>query len=298
MKKNFLIGLTVILGICLLYWGIEYLKGVNLFKPANYYYATFDSIDGLNIASPVMVNGYQVGQVRDIEYNYATNKITVELNFDKEFKVPEGSVVNSASELLGGAKLELALGNSRNYMKVGDNIPTRIVSGLMDKVGDDMMPQVAAMLPKLDSILGNINNVLSNPALNRSVSRLDNISVQLDAASRQLTTLMTSLNNSVPGMVGNVNGVASELKSTVGNLSDFSSSLKKLPLSETVNNLNQTINNLKQLTTKFNDKNSSLGLLLNDKQLYDNATQAIASLEALLADIKQNPKKYITIKVF
>jgi phospholipid/cholesterol/gamma-HCH transport system substrate-binding protein len=84
----------------------------------------------------------------------------------------------------------------------------------------------------------------------------------------------------------------------VGNLSDFSSSLKKLPLSETVNNLNQTINNLKQLTTKFNDKNSSLGLLLNDKQLYDNATQTIASLEALLADIKQNPKKYITIKVF
>jgi phospholipid/cholesterol/gamma-HCH transport system substrate-binding protein len=298
MKKNFLIGLTVIAGIALLYWGIEYLKGVNLFKPANYYYAVFDRVDGLNIAAPVTVNGFQVGQVRDIEYNYATNKIQVELNLDKEFKVPEGSIVNSASELLGGGKLELVLGNSKKYLNVGDKIPTQRISGLMDKVGADLMPQVTAMLPKLDSILGSVNTVLSNPALNRSVSRLDNITAQLDASASQLKTLMASLNNSVPSMVGNVNGVAGELKNTVSNLSDFSSSLKELPLKATVDNLGQTINNLKQLTSKLNDKDSSLGLLLSDKQLYNNATQAIASLEALLADIKQNPKKYITIKVF
>ena len=298
MKKNFLIGLTVIVGIALLYWGIEYLKGVNLFKPANYYYAVFDRVDGLNIAAPVTVNGFQVGQVRDIEYNYATNKIQVELNLDKEFKVPEGSVVSSASELLGGGKLELILGQSKNYLKVGDKIPTQRITGLMDKVGTDVMPQVTAMLPKLDSILSSINTVLANPALNRSVSRLDGITAQLDASARQLSTLMSSLNNSVPNMMGNVNGVASELKNTVGNLSDLSGSLKQLPVQATVDNLNQTINNLKQLTSKLNDNNSSLGLLLNDKQLYNNANQAIANLEALLADIKQNPKKYITIKVF
>ena len=298
MKKNFLIGLTVIVGIALLYWGIEYLKGVNLFKPANYYYAVFDRVDGLNIAAPVTVNGFQVGQVRDIEYNYATNKIQVELNLDKEFKVPEGSVVSSASELLGGGKLELILGHSRNYLKVGDKIPTERKSGLMDKVGTDVMPQVTAMLPKLDSILGSVNTVLANPALNRSVSRLDDITLQLDASAQQLKTLMATLNNSVPGVLGNVNGVATEMKSTVGNLTDLSGSLKDLPLQATVDNLNQTVNNLKQLTSKLNDNNSSLGLLLNDKQLYNNANQAIANLEALLADIKQNPKKYITIKVF
>ena len=298
MKKNFLIGLTVLIGIILLYWGITYLKGVNLFKPANYFYANFDRVDGINVATPVTVNGFQVGQVRNIEYDYASNKIEVELNLEKEFKVPQGTTITSSAELLGGAKLELSLGDSQAFMKPGDKIPTKRISGLMDKVGSDVIPQVTAMLPKLDSILTSVNTLVANPALTRSVSRLDGITIQLETSAHQLSTLMSNLNKSVPNLMSNVNGVTGELKTTVSNFSDMSASLKQLPLDATVANLNQTINNLKQLSNKLNDNNSSLGLLLSDKQLYNNATQAIANLEALLADIKQNPKKYITIKVF
>ena len=96
-KRNIKIGLTVIVSMCLLYWGIEYLKGINLLKPANFYYAKFEKVDGLTVASPVNVNGFKVGQVREISYDYNTNQILVELSFDKGLKIPDGSTITFAA---------------------------------------------------------------------------------------------------------------------------------------------------------------------------------------------------------
>lgn len=304
-KRNILIGLTVLVSIFLLYWGIEYLKGVNLFKPTNYYYAQFEKINGLAISSPVNVNGFQVGQIREINYDYVHNRIIVEMSLDKQMKIPEGSTVSMVSSLLGNAELQISLGNSMSYYKVGDTIPTVLQVGLMDKVGNDFMPQVTTMMPKVDSILGNVNAIVANPSINASVSRLDAITAELAKSSRQLSALMAHLNQAVPsvaghvdGVVGNVGNLTSDLKKTSGNLNDLSYSLKNLPLDSTVNKINATLANIQHLSAQLNNKNSSLGLLMNDRQLYNNANGAIASLDSLLQDIKRNPKKYITIKVF
>lgn len=304
-KKNILIGLTVIVSICLLYWGIEYLKGVNLFKPANYYYAKFEKVNGLNMASPVKVNGFKVGQVREITYDYETNKISVELSFDKDLKIPEGSTITFANELLGSATLQLNLGASKTYMEVGSTIPTEMETGLMDKVGTDMMPMVTAILPKVDSIVGSVNQILANPAINASVTRVDAITRELATSAEELSALMGSLNRAVPGLVGNVNGVmtnanalTNDLKTTTGNLNTFTSSLNQMPLDTTLNRINATLANVQRLTAQLNNQNSSLGMLMNDKKLYQNAASTVASLDSLLQDVKKNPKKYITIKVF
>ncbi len=304
-KKNVLIGLTVVVSICILYWGIEYLKGINLLKPANFYYAKFEKVNGLTVASPVTVNGFKVGQVREITYDYDTNQISVELSFEKGLKIPDGSTITFSNELLGAAALQLNLGASKTYMEVGSVIPTQMQGGLMDKVGNDMMPALVSILPKVDSIVGSVNQILANPAIAASVTRCDVITRELAASSAQLTELMASLNKAIPGMVHNANGVLAnanaltgDLRTTTGNLNTITGNLKELPLDTTLNRINATLANVQRLTAKLNNENSSLGMLLNDKKLYQNATSTVASLDSLLQDVKKHPKKYVTIKVF
>ncbi|MDD7343014.1 MAG: MlaD family protein [Bacteroidales bacterium] len=296
--KNVLIALTVVVSLCLLYWGIEYLKGINLFKPANFYYAKFEKVEGLTVSAPVTVNGFQVGQVREINYDYADNQITVLMSLDKELRVPRGSQVSLSSDILGTAALTLNLAKNGSYYNVGDEIPTAVKAGLMDKVGDDVMPQVVAMLPKVDSILSNVNGVLSNPAINTSVSRLDGITAELARSSQQLTLLMNSLNRSVPGIMGDVKGVTGNLYTASGDIKHLSANVRNMPLDSTIKSLNATVANLQALSAKLNNKESSLGLLLNDKALYNNANSSVMSLDSLLKDVKKNPKRYVTIKVF
>lgn len=244
-------------------------------------------------------------QVREITYDYDTNQISVELSFEKGLKIPDGSTITFSNELLGAAALQLNLGASKTYMEVGSVIPTQMQGGLMDKVGNDMMPALVSILPKVDSIVGSVNQILANPAIAASVTRCDAITRELAASSAQLTELMASLNKAIPGMVHNANGVLAnanaltgDLRTTTGNLNTITGNLKELPLDTTLNRINATLANVQRLTAKLNNENSSLGMLLNDKKLYQNATSTVASLDSLLQDVKKHPKKYVTIKVF
>lgn len=298
MKKNILIAVTVIASLCLLYWGIEFLKGVNMFKPANFYYAKFDKVDGLIDAAPVTINGFTVGQVREINYDYSTNQIKVMLALNKNLKLPQGSSAHIQSSITGASTMAITLGESDVYYKVGDEIPGVVGAGIMDKIGGEVMPQVVNIMPKVDSIMGNVNQLVASPALAASMYRLDGITAQLALSSQQLTKLLVHLNSQVPGVMGDVHTITNNLTHTTGNLHEFSGNINSLPIDSTVTQLNATIANLRSLSEKLNDPNSNLGMLLNDKSLYNNANKAIADLDSLLIDIKQHPKRYINIKVF
>lgn len=301
-NKNVLIGITVIAAIGIFIWGIEFLKGANLFKPSNFYVAKFENVEGLTESAPITINGYQVGIVRQINYDYDTNLIEVEMSMEKDLKIPMGSTVTLSHELLGGASLSLHLSDNKVYHKVGDEIQTVIQQGLLDKVGEDIMPEVTGILPQVDSIMGNVSRLTGNPALHHSMSRLDLISAELGRSAIELKLLLAHLNNQVPGVVSNVGSMTGKLDGTAGNLNEFTAGLKNLPVDTTLARINQTISNMERLTAQLdhtlNDKNSSLGLLMNDPKLYNNATGAVASLDSLLQDVKQNPKRYINIKVF
>ncbi len=315
-SKNVIISLVVVLGLALLYWGIEFLKGANLFEPVNYYVSKFDKVDGLNVSTPVTVNGYPVGLIKDMKYDYATNQIEVKMSLDDELKIPVGSSVSLSKDLLGNASLRLNLAEGKAYHKVGDEIPNVIDGGLMDRVGKDLVPQVNEIMPRVNDILINVDRLTSNPALNHSVSQVDDILAKINTSANDLNALMHnlsslshSLNGSVPGVISGFSGIENKVDGTMSNIQALSSTLNTkvndLPthqLQTTINDLNATLANLKQLTgelnAKLNDRNSSLGLLLNDRQLYDNANGAVMSLDSLLSDIKANPKRYITIKVF
>ena len=184
MKKNILIAVTVIVSLCLLYWGIEFLKGINLFTPANFYIAKFDKVDGLVEAAPVTIKGFQVGQIKELNYDYENNEVSIMLSMNKDLKIPVGSAVHIESSLTGTATLALELSDSKAFYKVGDEIPTVRKQGLLDRVSAEVVPQVEQILPQVDSILANVNNLTGDPALYASVARLDAITADLAATSR------------------------------------------------------------------------------------------------------------------
>ncbi len=294
-SKEVKIAITVIISLAVLFWGIEYLKGVNLFKPANFYYVEFKNVAGLTDSAPVTINGYQVGQVREINYDYETGSLVVLLGLEKELQIPVGSKAMLVTDMLGTAQIELDMAQNSTFYGVGDKIPGENAAGLMDAIGGELLPSVANLMPKIDSILTGLNAIVANPALQQSVTRLDGITANLEASSLQLSRMM---NESMPVIMDNVEGVTCNLDSISGNLNAVSAELSKMPLDSTMVHIYNITSSLDEVTAKLNSTESSLGMLMNDRGLYDHIDSTVMSLDSLFVDIRKNPKRYVTIKVF
>lgn len=294
-NKEFAIGLSVILAILILIFGIDYLKGINLFRPAHYYIAYYENVDELTVSSPVLIQGYKVGQVREVNFNYAKpGKIEVVMALDKNLKLPEGTVANIGTTLLSGAQIELTLGAGPNLLPSGSEVAAGVKPGLMSSIQDGLMPSVTGILPKVDSLLYNLNLLVADPALAASIQRIDGITNNLLSTTQGLNSTM---NTQVPRLANNAVKVTQSLDTIVGNLGQLSYQLKSLPLDATVDNVNQLTANLSQFSKQLNDKNSTLGLLTSDPELYNRLNQVSADIDSLIVDIKKNPKRYISIKL-
>ncbi|MDE6549206.1 MAG: MlaD family protein [Muribaculaceae bacterium] len=294
-NREFAIGLSVIVAILILIFGIDFLKGINLFRPAHYYLAYYDNVDELTVSSPVLINGYKVGQVREVNFNYAKpGKIEVVMALDKNLKLPEGTRADIGTTLLSGARIELTMGNGPEMLPTGSELQTGVKEGLMSSVQDGLMPAITGILPKVDSLLYNLNLLVADPALSASIGRLDGITSNLLATTQGLNSTM---NNQVPRLANNTVKLTQSLDTIVGNLGQLSFQLKSLPIDATVENVNQLTANLSQFSKQLNDKNSTLGLLTSDPELYNQLTRVSADIDSLLVDIKKNPKRYISIKL-
>ncbi|MDE5835505.1 MAG: MlaD family protein [Paramuribaculum sp.] len=305
MKKTFskelLIGLCVLATLLILFFGIDYLKGINVFKAANYYYASYTDVAGLAQSAPVTVNGYKVGLVREIEYEYDNpGHVKVELSLDRKLKVPTGTEAVLVTDMLGTSSIELKMASGKEYHAVGDKLIGVNSKGLMDNVSNEILPAVGNMVPKIDSLLTAVTALVTDPAMTSSVKRLDNIMANLETSTRQLSAVMASVPN-IAGdakvTMGNVREISQNLTGLSADLSAAAAELKKMPLDSTLNNVYRITANLEYITRQLNSKNSSAGLLLTDPTLYNNLVNATASVDSLLIDIKKNPKRYISIKL-
>ncbi len=294
-NKEFVIGLSVIVAILILIFGIDFLKGINLFRPAHYYVAYYDNVDELTVSSPVLINGYKVGQVREVNFNYTKpGKVEVVMALDKNLKLPVGTRADIGTTLLSGARIELAMGKGPELLPSGSELQTGVKEGLMNSVQDGLMPALTGILPKVDSLLYNLNVLVADPALSASIGRLDGITANILATTQGLNTTM---NNQVPRLANNTVKITQSLDTIVGNLGTLSYQLKALPIDATVENVNQLTANLAQFSKQLNDKNSTLGLLTSDPELYHQLNRVSADIDSLLVDIKKNPKRYISIKL-
>lgn len=302
IKNEIKIALVAIAGIMILFFGMTFLKGLSLFSSGTQYVMKFDDISGLSTSSPIYANGYKVGTIKGISYNYdKVGDISVEANIDGEMVIPEGTRAEISSDLLGNVQVNLKLTNSNKAIAAGGIIDGRVDNGAMGEL-KSMIPTIQQMLPKLDSILTSINTLLADPSITASVHNVNRITSELITSSQLLNNMMAQLNKDVPMLSGkasavldNANQVMASANGMVGNIN---SKVEGVDVAATMAKVDQTLANVQQLTDKMNSKDGSLGLLMNDQKLYDNLSSAARGFDSLVVNIKEHPKRYVHFSVF
>lgn len=292
LTKEIRIALVAVVGILVMYFGINFLKGINLFSTNNAYYMTFDDIQGLGASTPIYADGYKVGTVDKVDYDYSGNgPIKVKADINKDLRIPAGSMAEIEKDIMGNLQVNLLLANNpRECIEPGSVIPGTVNAGMMGKAAQ-LVPVVEKMLPKLDSILTNVNALLADPAIAASLHHVETITNNLTVSTRELNTLMAGLNKQVPGMIRKANGVLDNTNRLTANLAD-------LDVQGTLNRVNATLEGAQKFTDQLNSGKGSLGLLMNDTKLYDNMTSTMSHADSLVIDLKAHPKRYVHFSIF
>ena len=291
-SKEIQIALVAIAGLLVLYFGLHFLKGMTLFSGDNKYYVKFKDVSGLSVASPIFANGYRVGVVEEIMFDYQnTGEIVAAIDVDTELSVPKGSRAEIATDLMGNVKVLLVLGNAADGMVApGDTITGSQQVGAMGKAAD-MIPAVQQMLPKLDSILASVNTLLADPAIANSLHNVDQITADLTRTSHDLSLLTAQLNRQMPQMLQNADGV-------LANTNQITKDISNMDFAATMTSVNTTLKNVEQMTAKLNSNEGTLGLLMRDPSLYSNLNATMMHADSLMIDLKQHPKRYVHFSVF
>lgn len=294
------IALSAIVAIVLIYLLINFLKGVNVFKSSNTYYVRFDNIAGLAVSNAVYANGYPVGIVRGIQYDYGNHeRVVVAIELDKEMHMPRGTKAELVTSLMGGVTMSLILGpNPTDNLTQGDTISGGLHEGAVEKV-EALMPTIMDMLPKLDSIVTNMARLSADPALAQTLRNTAEITNNLRRTSAKLDAMV---GRDLPQMMQNLNKTSS-------NVERLSNNLAAINLQETMNEVNASLAEVKRfsaninamtndLNSKLNSRDNTFGLLLNDRKLYDNLNHTVSSADSLLINVKAHPKRYVHFSIF
>lgn len=289
LSKEVRIGIAGVVALCILVYGINYLKGIHLFKPTSYFYVKFNNVNGLTKSTPVFADGYSVGIVRDLIYDYTTpGRVIAEIDVNPELRIPVGSTAELTTDMLGGMKMSLLLANNpRQRYEVGDTLQGALNTGLMGQAGE-MVPQLERMLPKLDSILCSINNLLADPALTATLHHVESLTANLNATSQQLNRMMSQ----------DMPAIASKLNRIGDNMVTITDNLKTIDYADAMNKVDATLANVKRLTDQLNSRDNTIGLLLNDPTLYNNLSATTANAASLLQDLQTHPKRYVHFSLF
>ena len=289
MKKTFFtkevkIGLAFICALAFLIWGINFLKGVNLFTPSNHYYLKYELIDGLVVSNGVFIKGYKVGQVRNIKYDFTQKEsFVVDILMNQDIKLPKGTIAYLFDEsMLGGKGINLVFTEEPDYHTSGDTLITDTEKGLMASMAD-IVPTIQSTIKHADSLILSVNNLINSTEIQRTLSNFESITAELNKTSRKLAKM---IDEQFPPIVNNVNAICTDLKSVTGQLSS-------VQYNDIIESLDSTLVNLEEFTDRINSPNGSLGLLLNDKALYNNLNSTMNSANNLLIDFKDDPRRYL-----
>ena len=290
--KEIQIALVAIVGIVVLYFGLQFLKGLTLFSSDNHYYVKFDDISGLSASSPIYANGYRIGVVERIIYDYEHNgEIVAELGIDNKMQIPTGSYAEIASDLLGNIKLEVKFGpDFDDVMEPGDTISGGLQDGAFGKV-EKLLPHLEKALPKLDSILYNVNVLLSDPSLRNSLNNIERMTADLTKVSKDFTMISASLNQQLPHMLTTADGVLT-------NVDTLTQTLNAIDFVATMAKVDATMQNVQALTAKLNSKEGTVGKFLTDPSIYDHLNSTTAHLDSLIIDLKAHPGRYVHFSLF
>lgn len=290
--KEVRIAIVAIVAVVVLFFGLNFLKGLNIFSSNSHYYISFKDISGLSVSSPVYADGYQIGVVQSIIYDYNHHgDIVVKINVGKDMRIPRGSSAEIVTEMLGTVKVNMLLANNPSERcEDGDTIRGDVNAGALGKVAD-MIPAIEKLLPKMDSILTSVNKLLADPSIAASLHNVQGVTGNLKTTTVELNSLLATLNKDVPGMVNRANGV-------LDNTNKFTNKLSNIDVDGTMKRVNATLDNVQELTDRMNSNDGTLGALMHDKSLYNNMNSTMRNADSLVLDLRQHPKRYVHFSVF
>ena len=283
------IGFWAIVTCVVLFLGVNYLKGVHTLRQGDFYYLLSEKVEGLAVSSHVKLHGLKVGIVREMQYDKKSDKVLVTLNiYNDEIQIPVDSRVTVSTDLLGTSSINLELGGSEQYFNPWDTIKAPATNAsLLDKA-DPIIAKVDALLPKLDTLVSGITVLVNESKVQESLLELNKMTVRLNQTVNSLNGL---LKNDVPTIMNNV-------ESTTANLDTISSQLKEAEVEKILANANRTLNEMNQLMKRVQANDNTVGKLLNTTELHEHLNNTLSDVDSLVNAIKENPKKYIRVKVF
>ena len=302
------IALVAILAVVVLFFGMQFLKGLSFFSTDTHYRMMFSDITGLSNSTPVYASGFKVGTVKSIEYDYARpgEPIDVGVDIDKSMKIPEGTKAEIISDLMGNVKVVLVFGKSSRMLKENGVIDGRINDGTLGDM-KSMVPSIQKMLPKLDSILASMNILLADPAIKSSIHNVDRITANLTTSTQELNRLLAQADRSLPvltakaGRVMDNSGITEArgaIRRANGMMTTLNDKVSGIDVQGTMTKVNATLEHMNTLTEKLNSNEGTMGLLMNDPTLYNNLNSTMRSADSLLTNLKAHPKRYVHFSLF
>ena len=287
-SRELKVGVLAIICLVILYFGFNFLKGINIFSPTKVYVGTFDRINGLTAQAPVYIKGYQVGLVESIQYDFKQYPaFTVNISIDKTIELPRGTQMALVADgLLGGGAIELQLPNMPNrampYQK-GDTLPTQIVPGLIDNLQTGILANLDSLLAEANTLLASLNDQMSEGSLYATLQNIEQITQNLAISSKDLRALT---HNQLPTIMDKADA-------TIQGLNDIVDDVKAANIQGTVGMVDSTLNTL---NAALQSQEGTVGMLLNDKTLYDNLNnalqdldQALLNVDSIMVSIKSRP---------
>ena len=290
LNKESRIGLTVIIAIALFVWGLNYLKGINLLKQAQRYYVVYNQIDGLVTSAPVMLDGFQVGLVKSIDYQYnSPGHILVELNLEKQLNLPAGTKAVLEPALVGNPNISLILGPGPQLLAVGDTLTADRKADLMIMLEEELIPGIKDLIQRAGRVVSQLEAQLDEGGdLNKSLASVRKTSERLASASASLDLLLA---NEIPSTIGNINSLSS-------NFNALGRELRTVDFAGISHRVDSTLLILQDVSLRLTRPDNSLGLLLNDTELYFNLNKTASSANELLLDLRERPKRYVHFSLF
>jgi phospholipid/cholesterol/gamma-HCH transport system substrate-binding protein len=306
------VGALTAIAITLLILGFNFLKGRSLFKTGNFLYAKYPDAKGLMVSNPVYINGYQIGSVYDIENEDENLKnIIVTIKLKSNYNIPSNSLASVKENPLASSSIIIALGDDKKSLHSGDTLQTLNNPGLLGDLTNKFSPiadQLKNTLHSLDTILKNVNTIFDPSTKNnlqQVIANLSKATANLTVSSVSIENMLDKQSGSIAQTINNTNSFTKNLSDnnekitkTLANLETTTSNLSKADLAGTVADLKQSLQKLNTTLDKVNSSNGSIGLLINDKALYNNLNNTIRSTNILIDDLKTHPKRYVNVSVF
>ncbi|KGN98671.1 hypothetical protein HR11_09095 [Porphyromonas macacae] len=283
------IGILTLVALGLLFFGIKFLKGINIFSSESPYYTTFSKVNGLTVSTPILIEGYKVGVVRKMDFDFENNRgIKVELSINKKVKLPKDSKVRIKLNPLSGADLIIEMGKSPEYLESrGELEAINMQTDLMSIAQEKILPMIDSLMPHIDSMVRGVNRQVNNPDIAEAVGYIRNTTKQIEELAKALRVTGERL----PPVIANIEQVSD-------NAIKITNDIQNSDIKVLIKNIEETTNNLRLFTEQLKDTKGTAGKLLNDPGLYDRLNAMVNSADSLLSDIKKNPNRYVHFSVF